>query len=588
LNTKRNDPCSCDSGKKFKHCCIDLYNKRQRWNNLEETIRSIVEGTFEKYSNRKFVADALATFDNDVDFEDISDRRLFFDWLIRDYEIKDDNYTKSNITIIQKSLENLKNEHSIVDDHKKEKEKETLEMWTHTAFRFYEVVDIKKGHGYTVIDVFDNPDTNKHLFLFDHSSSFTINKHDIIYTRLYNVGEILRPAGGIINCPRYFLPFIKDYIIHSSQKYYNSKDKTNIKSEKKESISTNKEKPQLNEYFRKESVSIIKYLDSLNSDDNTSPVLTTAQGDPATLSRSSFLVIKSIRKFLSILDSSEEFVELENEGSTTLRYDWVEKLDVNSSLLGSSTYVPSSIYSSINKDVDKDHDKNNSPPQQNLGTVHPSEELSLHTILWIPANEDQDEEEEEEEKYDKTRSRKNNTSRFIPYRVLGNLDITGKTLFIECLSDSLLFRCNNLLESIAGKYLRHMGNTFMEIPSTTSKAPREQHSNMISREYPDSYKYDEEEDVEEDDYIDKKVQYDIENTLINMLREHYDNWITTKNPFLNNKTPLQAARTKEGKESLKELLEVMENDFYRRKNKSAIEDLPSLPFEKIKKKLGLK
>ena len=59
-------------------------------------------------------------------------------------------------------------------------------------------------------------------------------------------------------------------------------------------------------------------------------------------------------------------------------------------------------------------------------------------------------------------------------------------------------------------------------------------------------------------------------------------------PYLNNKTPLQAARTKEGKESLKELLEVMENDFYRRKDRGVMEDLPSLPFEKIKKKLGLK
>ncbi|MDN5846403.1 MAG: SEC-C domain-containing protein [Candidatus Nitrosocosmicus sp.] len=578
MNTKRNDPCSCESGKKFKHCCIDLYNKRQKWNYLEETVRSIVEESFEKFSSRRFIADALKTFDKDVDFEDISERRLFFDWLIHDYEIKDESYDKSSFTIIQKTLENLKNEHSIEGYRK---EIETLEMWTHSAFRFYEVIDIKKGHGYTVIDVFDNSDTDKHLFLFDHSTSFTINKHDVIYTRLYNVGDILRPAGGVINCPRGFLPFIKDYVIHSSQKYYNSKNKTNIKRKEKEIICNNKEKPKSNEYFRKESVSIIKYLDSLNSDDNTTPVLTTAQGDPATLSRSSFLIIKSVRRFLSILDSSEEFVELENEGSTTLRYDWVEKLDANSNLLGSSPYNPSSIHSNINKDVDDDHDNNSPPSQPNLGTVHPSEELSFHTILWVPVDED----EEEDEKYGKRRSR-NNTGRFIPYRVLGNLDITGKTLFIECLSDSLLFRCNNLLESIAGKYLRHMGNTFMEIPSTTSKEPSAQHSNMISGESVNSYQYDEEE--EEDDYIDERTQYNIENSFKNMLRQHYDNWITTKNPYLNNKTPLQAARTKEGKESLKELLEVMENDFYRRKDRGVMEDLPFLPFEKIRKKLGLK
>ncbi|CAN5860374.1 hypothetical protein BH23THE1_BH23THE1_19650 [soil metagenome] len=259
----------------------------------------------------------------------------------------------------------------------------------------------------------------------------------------------------------------------------------------------------------------------------------------------------------------------------------MEKLDANSSLLGSSTYNPSSIYSSINKDVDEDHDKNNPPPQKNLDTAYQSEGLSLHTILWIPAGEDED----EDEKYGKRRSRKN-ADRFIPYRVLGNLDITGKILFIECLSDSLLFRCNNLLESIAGKYLSHMGNTFMEIPSTTSKEQSVQYSNRITRGYPGSYKYDDERNKHH--HTDKGAQYSIENSFKNMLRQHYDNWITTKNPFLNNTTPLQAARTKEGKESLKELLEVMENDFYRRKNKYVIEDLPSLPFEKIKKKLGLK
>lgn len=182
MNTKRNDPCSCGSGKKFKHCCIDLYNKRQRWNNQEETIRSIVEESFEKYSNDRFIANALATFDKDVDFEDISERRLFFDWLIHDFEIKDDNYSKSSITIIQKSLENLKNEYSLAGyEEEKEKEKEILEMWTHSAFRFYEVVEIKKGSGYTVVDIFDN-DQNNTQFLFDHSSSFTINKYDIIYT----------------------------------------------------------------------------------------------------------------------------------------------------------------------------------------------------------------------------------------------------------------------------------------------------------------------------------------------------------------------------------------------------------------------
>ena len=453
-------------------------NKRQRWNNLEETVRSIVEESFEKYSNRGFIADALATFDKDVDFEDISEKRLFFDWIIHDYEIKDDNYNKSSITIIQKSLENLKNENSI-DGYKKEKEKEKeiLEMWTHSAFRFYEVIEIKKGSGYTVVDIFDN-DQNNTQFLFDHSSSFTINKYDIIYTRLYKVGEILRPSGGIITSPRRFLPFIKDYITHSSQKYYHSKNKTIIKNEKKESIYNNKEKPLLNEYFRKESVSIIKYLDSLNSDDNTTPTFTTAQGDPVVLSRSSFL-IKSIRKFLSILDSSEEFVGLENEGSKTLRYDWVEKLDAKDDTLVSSKHQPSSnLFNTNNNVVIDGHDKNNRDRQQKSDFTHTSKELALQTILWVPVDED----DVKDEGGKNNKKTKKNSDGFIPYRVLGNLDITENALVIECLSDSLLFRCNDLLQSLAGKYLRHRGNTYKEIPSTESKDHDEQYSSVVSNE----------------------------------------------------------------------------------------------------------
>ncbi len=88
----------------------------------------------------------------------------------------------------------------------------------------------------------------------------------------------------------------------------------------------------------------------MNSDVNTNPTFTTAQGDPVILSRSSFL-IKSIRKFLSILDSSGEFVGLKNEGSRTLRYDWVEKLDAKDSILVSATHKPSSILDNTNNDV---------------------------------------------------------------------------------------------------------------------------------------------------------------------------------------------------------------------------------------------
>lgn len=65
-----------------------------------------------------------------------------------------------------------------------------------------------------------------------------------------------------------------------------------------------------------------------------------------------------------------------------------------------------------------------------------------------------------------------------------------------------------------------------------------------------------------------------------MMVNYYENWITTKNPSLGNKIPLQFAKTKKGKAIVKELLKVMENEFAR----NSANDLPHFPFEKVKEK----
>jgi len=359
LITKRNSQCTCGSGKKFKHCCIELYNERLKWNSLEESLRNKIQEYWEKFYHDQYIEDAIATFDKDIDFKDISERRLFFDWFIHDYIIKDSG--KSSTTIIQKFVKNC---HDYID---KEEEKNTLKLWADSAFRFYEVLDIKKGSGYTVTDVFGDQD--KHLFLFDHSSSFTINKYDILYTMLYKVGDILRPSGGLMVSPRRFLPFIKEYVMNTFQKFQ-SKYKRNIESR----TNVEHENLYLNDYFRKESVSIIKYLDSLNS----YPTITTAQGDLLVLSRSSFL-IKNKRRFLSMLDSSKDFIELENEGNE-VRYDWVEELDEgNISFLNNIN----------NKDIN-----NSDEEKQESNLSYQSEEIALHTILWVSVDDDNIQEHE--------------------------------------------------------------------------------------------------------------------------------------------------------------------------------------------------
>ena len=57
---------------------------------------------------------------------------------------------------------------------------------------------------------------------------------------------------------------------------------------------------------------------------------------------------------------------------------------------------------------------------------------------------------------------------YIPYRVLGNLSISGKNLIIDCLSDT-----NEIIRSLAGKYLTYIGDIYKELPYSSIETENE-------------------------------------------------------------------------------------------------------------------
>jgi len=544
LNPNRNSPCSCGSKKKFKNCCIELYHERLKWDGLEDKLRKKIQDYWKNFFVDKYTKDAISYFDKDIDWDDINERRLFFDWFIHDYVINENG--KSVTTVIQKFVKDC-------DYNLDKEEKKTSKLWADSALKFYEVSDIKKGIGYTIRDVFDNREKN--FFLFDRSS-FTISKYDILYTRLYCVGDIIRSSGSLIVLPRRFLPVIKEYVISSFQTFTKKRNNEgNLSSEPKTFG--------LNDYFRKESLSIIKYIDSLKSQ----PIITTVQGDLVVLSKSSFL-IKNKNRFLSLLGNSKDFVELENE-ENVLRYDWVKELEEGK-------------FDFLNDADDNNNNNNNNykvKDKQKSHLANLSEEIALNTILWV--SEDEYDLQERENNYEiyNNDGREKKEGRYTPYRVLGNLFIDGKILEIECLSDSLLYQCNDLIQSLAGKYLKHLGNVYKDILSSSGLNSEQMVDSM------DDYKdYYNNSDKDDDDFDTREsATKEIERSLKQMLENYYDNWIITKIPSLGNKTPLQYVKTKKGKEVIRELLKVMENDFARNSNN----DLPPFPFEKVKERLDL-
>jgi len=127
--------------------------------------------------------------------------------------------------------------------------------------------------------------------------------------------------------------------------------------------------------------------------------------------------------------------------------------------------------------------------------------------------------------------------------------------------------------------LKHLGNVYKDILSSSGLNSEQMVDSM------DDYKdYYNNSDKDNDDFDTREsATKEIERSLKQMLENYYDNWIITKIPSLGNKTPLQYVKTKKGKEVIRELLKVMENDFARNSNN----DLPPFPFEKVKERLDL-
>ncbi|MGB8938302.1 MAG: hypothetical protein WCC17_24685, partial [Candidatus Nitrosopolaris sp.] len=184
--------------------------------------------------------------------------------------------------------------------------------------------------------------------------------------------------------------------------------------------------------------------------------------------------------------------------------------------------------------------------------------VALDTLLWVLENDE----------VESTSSNNIKKETYTPYRVLGNLSISGKSLIIDCLSDKLLKNCNEIIQSLAGKYLTHIGDTYKELPYSSTQTENEDDYDDYDDYHLD--KYEEEPDTviqEIDDYY----------------QNYYENWVNMKIPALGNLTPVQASKTEKGRAMLKEVLRRIENELARSNEKNTY----PFPIEKINKRLGL-
>jgi hypothetical protein len=527
LRPNRNDSCPCGSNKKFKHCCIELHNERMKWDALEDDLREKVDEYWKEFYHDRYVDQALAIYSKDVscDMSDVFDRRLFFDWFIHDYVIP---YKKD--TIISLFIKECENDLDKTEGN-------TAIAWSKSELRFYEILEIKRGTGYEVKDIFNDVMNNNQFFVFDGSSSEKVNKYDIQYMRVYPVGSINTITGVGILMPRRYLPHIKGYVLHNFE-LFNKKGMELTESKiMDDNITASMSHDDIYyDYFKNESLSILKYLDSLE----LNPTVTTSQGDIMVLAKSRY-IIKNKRRLISLLDSSGQFVRVENEGKRSIRYDWVEKMNKRD-LVGTMA-----------------------------DSTGLSEHLSLNTILWMPSS---DSEEDSDRNYISTtnNNKRNdndvNKEAFTSYRVLGNLSITGSNLIV----DRLLENCNAAIRLLADKYLMYITDSYAEIPY-----PKKNVEDGMSI-YNDEVVHDNTGANSE-----LAVPPELKRQIRDYFQSYYEDWINMNIPALGGQTPVEVARTDSGKDLLRELLKEIENAGARDDKNGP----PPFPVDEIKKQLCL-
>lgn len=49
MELNRNDPCQCDSGLKYKHCCLKMDQERKKWEELENNLRESITEYWQEF-----------------------------------------------------------------------------------------------------------------------------------------------------------------------------------------------------------------------------------------------------------------------------------------------------------------------------------------------------------------------------------------------------------------------------------------------------------------------------------------------------------------------------------------------------------
>lgn len=288
----RNQPCLCGSGRKYKNCCQPLQRERKRWEPLEDKVRALIEEFVHDERFEEELERASSLFGFDREGADLAEQRLFYDWCIHDYVIPGEG----------KSLVMLLEERTMAKQVSDEGIRSTLGSWASSTFSFLEVLEVRRGTGFRVKDIFRGSE----YFVWDVSGSYSLSRYDVLFSRPYPVGRIVRIASGTILLPQKLKSRVEEYVETGYQDF----------------VVLNKNGT-MDDYLRSRSLSIMKYLRTAFAKE---PTVVTLEGDMLLFSSCDY-TLSDPGLAVKLLDSCEELVDVGEEEDGALRYDWVKKAD---------------------------------------------------------------------------------------------------------------------------------------------------------------------------------------------------------------------------------------------------------------------
>ena len=195
---RRNDPCACGSGKKYKVCCLlrDEQEKVEveRWKRFDAWVirkAMIIQGKSEAldlmdltefYFGRKRLADAKKYGITEKDMEE------FNEWLMNDYYDRDEQtpYVLSEML----TAGNLSDE-----------ERKIIAARIEAPKSVYIVTLIKKGEGALLRNVF----SREEVFVHDIGLSESVREGYAVFVRIFTAGKYHLLSGGHMSYPPNYL-----------------------------------------------------------------------------------------------------------------------------------------------------------------------------------------------------------------------------------------------------------------------------------------------------------------------------------------------------------------------------------------------